>query len=129
MTSFYDLSKQERADKVAKINDDILGELLLPPLKKTLAYFQDPDTYIRKSAYLLIGKIYFARKRLQQKIIKTLDLLLLQDDFKIRQTVINAAGEIGKTDFENVRHLFDNALFDQHHSARNAVIGSIKKMS
>ena len=27
-----------------------------------------------------------------------------------------------------VQHFFDNRLFDTHHSARNAVIGSIKKM-
>lgn len=53
---------------------------------------------------------------------------MLHDDFKIRQTVINSAGEIGKTDFENVQQFFDKALFDKHHSPRNAVIGSIKKM-
>lgn len=48
--------------------------------------------------------------------------------FKVRQSVINATGEIGKKDFEIVETLFDKGLFDEHHSVRNAVIGSIKKM-
>ena len=42
--------------------------------------------------------------------------------------MINAAGEIGKKDFLTVQHFFDKGLFDVHHSPRNAVIGSIKKM-
>ena len=58
-----------------------------------------------------------------------LEKLLKEDDFKIRQTVINAAGEIGKTDFETIQHFLDTGLFDKHHSVRNAVIGSVKKMS
>jgi hypothetical protein len=40
--------------------------------------------------------------------------------------MINAAGEIGKTNFESVEQFFDKGLFDEHHSPRNAVIGSIK---
>ena len=126
--AFYDLSKQERAHVVATISNDILTELKTAQLKKTVTYFNDQDTYIRKSTYLSVGRIYLGNKSLQPKIIKTLDILLLYDDFKIRQTVINSAGEIGKTDFENVQHFFDKGLFDKHHSPRNAVIGSIKKM-
>lgn len=49
-------------------------------------------------------------------------------DFRVRQTIINAAGEIGKKDFPIVQHFFDTGLFDPHHSPRNAVIGSVKKM-
>jgi hypothetical protein len=128
MMGLYDLSKQERALVVATISKDILIELRTVQFKKTAAYFGDEDTYIRKSAYLSVGRIYFTDKNLQPKIIKTLDGLLLHDNFKIRQTVINSAGEIGKTDFENVQHFFDKGLFDIHHSPRNAVIGSIKKM-
>jgi hypothetical protein len=45
-----------------------------------------------------------------------------------RQTAINGAGEIGKTDFEPVAQYFDTGLFDAPHSVRNAVIGSVKKM-
>lgn len=126
--AFYDLSKEQRLAVVDNINNHILNDLKKSQVSHTLNYFKDEDTYIRKSAYLAIGKIYFAEKNLQAPIIKMLDALQLQSDFKIRQTVINAAGEIGKKDFGIVQHFFDQGLFDSHHSPRNAVIGSIKKM-
>lgn len=126
--AFYDLSKQQRVNLVANISNNILADLKKNLLESITAYFSDEDTYIRKSAYLLVGNIYFANKNLQWEIIKALDILLQHTDFKIRQTVINAAGEIGKEDFETVRYFFDKGLFDAHHSPRNAVIGSIKKM-
>jgi hypothetical protein len=50
-----------------------------------------------------------------------LNELRFHDSFKIRQTVINAVGEIGKKDFDIVQHFFDEALFDEHHAPRNAV--------
>src|SRR5688572_3225091 len=126
--AFYDLAKQKRTELVAKIKTDIFNELVRAQLKKTITYFADEDTYIRKSAYLSVGRIYFENKNLQSQIIIQLNILLQQDDYKIRQTVINAAGEIGKKDFESVQHFFDKGLFDLHYSPRNAVIGSIKKM-
>ena len=43
-----------------------------------------------------MGRIYFAYPPLQSNIIRLLNLLLQDDNFKIRQTAINAAGEIGK---------------------------------
>lgn len=128
MRSFYKLSKPERANVVATINSDILTGLQTWRLKKIIAYFGDNDTYIRRSAYLSVGRNYFTNKILQKKIIKILGILLLHNDFKIRQAVINSAGEIGKTDFGVVQQFFDKALFDKHHSPRNAVIGSVKKM-
>ena len=127
--AFYDLPKKERAELVLEISHHLLQELEAKEIKKTLSYFQHEDTYIRKSAYLSIGRLYFSHKQLQEKIIQLLDTLMLQEDFKIRQTVINSAGEIGKKDFKTVQHFFDKGLFDIHHSPRNAVIGSIKKMS
>ena len=57
-----------------------------------------------------------------------MESLLNESDPKTRQTVVNAAGEIGKYDFDIVQHFFDTGLFDEHHSVRNAVIGSMKKM-
>ena len=126
--AFYDLSKQERMRVVAKICNDILKETKSGKLISTFLYFSDEDTYIRKSAYLCVGRLYFSHSALQSKIIQMLAILLAQDNFKIRQTVINAAGEIGKRDFGTVQHFFDKGLFDTHHSPRNAVIGSVKKM-
>lgn len=126
--AFYDLSKEDRIRVVTKMNDAILSELEGGKFTNTHSYFSDEDTYIRRSAYLSVGRLYFKNKSLQPKIIQMLDEMLLQDDFKMRQTAINAAGEIGKKDFCVVQHFFDKGLFDPHHSPRNAVIGSIKKM-
>lgn len=127
--AYYDLSKEERAERFAGIANDILAELESSRYSKTVAYFGDEDTYIRKAAYLSLGRIYFAHKALQSKIIMILNSLLDDEDYRVRQTVINAAGEIGRKEFTPVRHFFDTGLFDTHHSPRNAVIGSIKKMA
>jgi len=126
--AFYDLSKLERSELVTKISQNIFDDLQTSRVNAFLTYFADDDTYLRKSAYLTVGRIYAANSTLQNQIIKTLKSLSAEDNFKIRQTVINAAGEIGKHDFEIVQELFDKGLFDTHHSPRNAVIGSIKKM-
>jgi hypothetical protein len=126
--AFYDLSKDERLKLVDEINGFILKEIKAGKMKKTLLYFSDDDTYIRKSAYLSIGKIYKQHQELRKKIIVVLERLLGEEDFKVRQTSINGAGEIGIMEFEAVEHFFDKGLFDEHHSVRNAVIGSIKKM-
>ena len=126
--AFYDLAKEKRAELVAKIKANILKELSAAQLKKTITYFANEDTYIRKSAYLSIGRIYFENKALQPLIITWLNSVSQHDDYRIRQTVINTAGEIGKRNFEPVQHFFDKGLFDLHYSPRNAVIGSIKKM-
>ena len=126
--AFYDLPKPERDKLVEHINNNILSELLKGKKEKIREYFSDEDTYIRKTAYLATGKVYATNKGLHKSILTLLERLLKEEDFKIRQTVINAAGEIGKTDFETVQHFFDTGLFDPHHSIRNAVIGSMKKM-
>jgi len=126
---FYNLTKEERIKRVEEISNDILSDLKTNTRENILSFFSDEDTYIRKSAYIAIGRLYFANKNLQKQIIKLLDELLSAADFKIRQTVINAAGEIGIREFDMVEHFFDKGIFDTHHSPRNAVIGSVKKMS
>lgn len=125
---FYDLSKQERIQLVATLYNNILAGFKTAEVKQLTAYFEDQDTYIRKTAYIAVGRIYASEETLQPIIIQTLETLLQHNDFKVRQTVINAAGEIGKTRFEEVQYFFDTGLYDAHHSPRNAVIGSIKKM-
>jgi HEAT repeat protein len=125
---FYDLPKRERAELVSRMSSNMLLEFRSGKFVDTIRYFSDEDTYIRKAAYLGIGRIYMANDELQSIIIKALNKFLLLDDFKIRQTAVNAAGEIGKVYFDTVQHFFDKGLFDEHHSVRNAVIGSVKKM-
>ena len=125
---FYDLSKEERQKLVTKITSEILFDLENAGDANLLRYFSDEDTYIRKTAYQAIGKLYAAHGKLQTRIIDTLRKQLTSENASIRQTTVNAAGEIGIKDFGVVQPIFDTALFDVHHSVRNAVIGSLKKM-
>lgn len=126
--AFYDLSKEERQKVVERITGEIKKELGSGKHKLTLAYFSDEDTYIRKAAYLAIGRIYKEDNPLQKKILSLLKELFDSENEKVRQTSINAAGEIGMQDFEVIEALMSKGLFDAHHSVRNAVIGSVKKM-
>ena len=126
--SFYDLPKPEREKLVARIHKNLLGDITHEERNNFLKYFSDEDTYIRKSAYLSLGRIYFAQQALQKSILALLKELYEYTNEKIRQTAINAAGEIGIYNFAVVEGFFDTALFDAHHIVRNAVIGSIKKM-
>ncbi len=64
---FYDLSKEERANHAARISKDILSDIRKNTRTKIAGYFSDEDTYIRKSAYLSVGKIYDEKKRPAKK--------------------------------------------------------------
>lgn len=125
---FYDLSKEERNLLVDNINNAITTDLASGNTENIIKYFYDEDTYIRKTGYLAIGKLFYAKPELQKHILITLKTLLESPIDKVRQTIVNAAGEIGKFHFDKVQHFFDTGLFDKHHSVRNAVIGSVKKM-
>ncbi len=126
--SFYDLSKEQRVKLVEEINANILFEIKSKKQVHILNYFSDEDTYIRKTAYLAIGKIYKAEENLRVAVLGLLEKLFKSDNEKVRQTVVNAAGEIGMKDFPPIIPFMEQGLFDKHHSVRNAVIGSIKKM-
>lgn len=126
--AFYDLTKDERNQLVEKINQDIENDLRQNKTDTIINYFSDDDTYIRKTGYLAIGKIFYTQKQLQATILLTLKTLMTSEDELIRQTVVNAAGEIGKFHFDKIQIFMDTGLFDSHHRVRNAVIGSIKKM-
>jgi hypothetical protein len=125
---FYDLSKEERVKLVSLIKQDIADDLSSGNIDRILGYFSDEDTYIRKAGYQATGKIYRSDENVKPTVIKALEKLLESDIAKVRQTTIYAAGEIGITDFKTVENFFNKGLFDHHHSVRNAVIGSIKKM-
>lgn len=125
---FYDLSKEERMILVDTINKNILNDFSNDTTEDIVTYFSDEDTYIRKTGYLAVGKIFYSHRALGVVILNTLKDLLSSDIDKVRQTVVNAAGEIGKCHFDLVQDFFDRSLFDKHHSVRNAVIGSMKKM-
>lgn len=125
---FYHLPKDERLQLVDKINKEIASDLVSNRTENIVIYFSDEDTYIRKAAYLAIGNLFYKHLKLQPTILSSLKSLLNSKAEKVRQTVVNAAGEIGKFHFDKVQEFFDLGLFDKHHSVRNAVIGSVKKM-
>lgn len=126
--AFYDLSKDERIVLVKKINTQVIEDITKNKIHHIFNYASDEDTYIRKTTYQALGKVYNAKRNHRSTLINILQQLLKSDNEKIRQTTINAAGEIGKFHFEAVQYFFDIGLFDEHHSVRNAVIGSVKKM-
>jgi HEAT repeat protein len=126
--SFYGYSKEERKKIIARINDEIIADIGSNSTKHFIGYFDDPDTYMRKSAYVAVGNIVDFNPEVLNKVLEMLEELSTHDSYRIRQTVINAAGEIGKKNFAAVEAFFDRGLRDNHHSPRNAVIGSIKKM-
>lgn len=126
--AFYDLPKDERAQLAATIQAHLLQDVERKTFTHFHSYFGDPDTYIRKAAYIAIGRIYDTNDELKQPITDILNLLLQHEHYHIRQTAINAAGEIGIKDFKPVEGMMDKGLFDTHHTVRNAVIGSVKKM-
>jgi HEAT repeat protein len=135
---FYDLSKVERQKLVTEIEDKILQEILvlgnidenrdLIIPKNIWNYSSDNDTYIRKNAYLAIGRIYISNKDMESVILRLLDVMIIDKEEKVRQTSVYALGEIGKKDAEIVFKPFEKALIDKHHSVRNAVIGALKQM-
>lgn len=126
--AFYDLHKSERALLVAEIYAALQKDVQEGETESFEKYFSDEDTYIRKTGYQAVGKIYLSEGKLQDKLLKLLKVLYQSENEKVRQTVINAAGEIGMRDFEVIEEFMDKGLFDAHHTVRNAVIGSMKKM-
>src|SRR5215210_8080198 len=109
---FYNLTKEERVKKVQQIHDELRTALKNNKPSKIVPYFSDEDTYIRKAAYQSIGKLFNQEPELRGKITSTLEKMLLEKSANIRQTAINAAGEIGMSHFGTVEFLFDRGLFD-----------------
>ena len=125
---FYELNKADRDSLVKKMYHDLEAELHTDSDTYLMTCFADTDTYIRKAAYIAIGRIYKANKLLQGSIVLRLKKGMQEGNFYIRQTTVNAAGEIGMFDFSVAKPFMDEGLHDFHHSVRNAVIGSVKKM-
>lgn len=127
--AYYDLSKPARAALYERMREQIALDLdcgeSYAELRRNAA---DPDTYIRKNVYLILGRLYGSDTRWRQPIIAAARRLLLDPDAKVRQTMVNAFGEIGIGDAPPAIAAFEHAMHDEHHSVRNAVIGSLKKM-
>lgn len=125
---FYDLPKNQRQKLVEKITAEILSDIKTGRDSNIKKYAADSDTYIRKTAYLALGKLYKDDISLRQNILALLAKLYESNDEKIRQTVAYTLGEIGKIDADAVLNLLEKALHDKHHKVRNGVIGALKQM-
>ena len=132
---FYDLSKDERQKIVHEIEDVVRVSIMnmatdnmnnIP--EGILKYASDKDTYIRKNAYMVIGRTYWANEDYRKNILLVLDMLLKNSNERVRQTSVYALGEIGKKDFDSILKTFEKALHDKNHAVRNAVIGAMKQM-
>ena len=125
---FYDLSKEERTKLVRKMDHVIQQDLQSENSESIRRYASDCDTHIRKNAYLRIGRIYRDDRDMRARILITLVNLFRDPDEKVRQTVVRALGEIGRTEADNIMGMLEIALGDTHHSVRNAVVGALKRM-
>jgi HEAT repeat protein len=125
---FYDLDKEARQELVKKIENEVSADIKADKSDRIKIRAADMDTYIRKTVYLAIGKLYKNEKSLRKKILALLERLYESEDERIRQTMAYALGEIGKIDAESILGMLEKALHDEHHKVRNAVIGSLKQM-
>ncbi|MCA9386204.1 HEAT repeat domain-containing protein [Candidatus Dojkabacteria bacterium] len=126
--SYYDLSKLEREKLNKRIHDEILTDIQNNESDKILKYFSDEDTYIRKAGYLAIRDIIKNKELKVDLVIPELVKIKNNDNELVRQTVVNALGEIGIFQPDQVMAYIEEAMFDEHHKVRNAVIGTLKKI-
>ena len=126
--SYYDLTNKERTLLKEKIEHLVQSDLKSRDYKNIYSYASNDDTYIRKNVYLAIGKLYKNNIDEKKIILSMLKSLYLSKDEKVRQTVVYALGEIGKTEFEVIQELFEQAFSDSHHSVLNAVTGALKQL-
>ncbi len=125
---YYDLSKEQRIHFADKIKRAVELDLSSNTYKDIQKYSADKDTYVRKNVYLVLGKLYWDDIRQRKNILTAIEVLYKDDDEKIRQTAVYACGEIGKSDFDPISKILEDALSDDHHSVRNAAIGALKQL-
>lgn len=125
---FYDLSKEERKELVEEIENFIKCDLETDKIEIIVKYASDDDIYLRKNAYLILGRLYRDHENLGNSILNVTGKLLNHENEKVRQTAIYASSEIGKVDADYVWKYFEIAMNDKHHSVRNTTIGGLKQM-
>lgn len=81
---FYDLTKQDRSKLVVHINTEIYNDLIEHKTESIMAYFSDEDTYIRKTAYLTIGRLYKTDKKASPNILQILKNQMKSNDGWVR---------------------------------------------
>jgi HEAT repeat protein len=125
--SYYSLPQVARKELAARIAKELRSAVEEHDPEIATAWFDNIDTFIRKAAYIAIGRLWKSIPALHTPILSLLSALFRAESPRVRQTVVNAFGEIAMTDFDEAAGCFRKALFDEDHSVRNAVIGSLKK--
>jgi HEAT repeat protein len=123
---FYDLSKENRIQLIAEMEIRIVKGLELQDTLALFVYAADKDTYIRKQAYTILGKLYQQKAPFRLRILETVKDMLTNDDEKVRQTAVYALGEFG--DLEKIARMLERGMNDPHPAVRNAVIGALKQL-
>ena len=128
-TDYYNLPKPERAYLAEEIRQAVFADIKKNETAGIERYASDKDTYVRKNAYLALGRIYKENRELRENILETVKKLISHTDENIRQTIIYTLGEIGKADSpEKVFPHIERGMKDAHHSVRNAAAGSLKTL-
>lgn len=81
---FYDFDKDKRQVLVQQMQASIKTGSTKKDLQKIAVFFEGKDTYIRKSAYCCIGKIYKNEALVRKNILLALDPLSVHLDYHIR---------------------------------------------
>jgi hypothetical protein len=105
--AFYDLSQEDRANLVQKITNESRSACSGGDQAGILRYFEDKDTYIRKTVYVATGRMF---GDYSDMVLRTFDEMVKHADFRVRQAVVNAAGEIGKHSFPLVSMFLPTAF-------------------
>jgi HEAT repeat protein len=119
---FYDLDKQQRQALIHEMEQQILADIASQSMDHVLPYASDSDTYIRKTTYQILSRLYKREPHHQQCIRQIVENLIADKNEKARQTAVYFLGEIGEVD----ERLLERALHDPHHTVRNGVIGTLK---
>ena len=119
---FYDLNKSQRQALIQQMEQHILVDIESQFMEHVLLYASNSDTYIRKTTYQILGRLYIRKPQHQQRIREIVENLFADKNEKARQTAVYFLGEIGEVD----ETLLERALYDPHHAVRNGVIGTMK---
>ncbi|MGQ4871081.1 MAG: HEAT repeat domain-containing protein [Candidatus Thorarchaeota archaeon] len=125
---FYDLSKSERAALVERIRHEIESSLRHGSIGPLREYAASRDTYVRRHAYVTVGRLFREEPSLRSTIVEVLRHLSADENEHVRQTAVYAWGEVGKQDPDLAIAEIERAVQDSSHVVRNGAVGALKQM-
>lgn len=125
---YYELSAEERAALVEKLEAGIKTDLEAGRYLTIERFGSDSDTYMRRSVSRILGWLYRDRPDYRQPIKKMLKRLLVHPDEKVRQTMVYLLAEIGIVDQDLAFGGLESALLDESQMVRRGVVGALKRL-